>query len=323
MALPNQITMKKRNIITYVTLVALIFITFWVALTNGASHFSIFKMNATQLNTIFNIRLPRIIAAFIAGAALSVSGAFFQGALRNPIADPGFMGISAGASLFQFIGALILPSFLTGQFLMAFIGGFLALFILIHFQPRMNPYRLILIGVALNATFTGIQEVFPVSQGRSNISLSTITWTSTFWLVILGIIGLMAAIIITPWCNYLKVNDAQLGSLGISASRLRSGLLAVAVFLATTVTVSAGVILFIGIIIPHIGRWLLGHDYRHLIPFSILAGGWMLLFADTLGRLIIQPSEIPAATILIIIGGPFLIFILSKQPQGDSTNATS
>lgn len=315
--------MKKRIILTYLLLAALIIVTTIVALTNGASHFNVFQMNASQANTFFNIRLPRVLSALIAGAALSVSGAFFQGALRNPIAGPGFMGISAGVSLFQFCGGLLLPSIVGGPAVMAIIGGFVALFILVHFQPRMNPYRLILIGVALNATFTGIRQLFPVSPTTNSTSLGTTTWSATFWLIVLGISGLMLAIVITPWCNYLKVNDAQLGSLGISAVHLRLGLLSVAVFLAAITTINTGVIMFIGIIIPHIGRWLLGHDYRQLIPFSIFAGGWLLLFADTLGRLVIQPSEIPATTILTIIGGPFLIFILSKQPRGGASNASS
>lgn len=101
----------KRSAISYLVLAVLLVVTVWIALTNGASHFSLLKMTATDANTLFNIRLPRIITALMAGAMLSVSGAFFQAALRNPIADPGIMGVSAGAALFAFVGALLLPSF--------------------------------------------------------------------------------------------------------------------------------------------------------------------------------------------------------------------
>lgn len=106
----------KRSAISYLVLAVLLVVTVWIALTNGASHFSLLKMTATDANTLFNIRLPRIITALMAGAMLSVSGAFFQAALRNPIADPGIMGVSAGAALFAFVGALLLPGFFLVRF---------------------------------------------------------------------------------------------------------------------------------------------------------------------------------------------------------------
>lgn len=178
----------KRSAISYLVLAVLLVVTVWIALTNGASHFSLLKMTATDANTLFNIRLPRIITALMAGAMLSVSGAFFQAALRNPIADPGIMGVSAGAALFAFVGALLLPSFFFGKVVFAFVGGALALGVLIFFQPQMDPYRLILIGVALNATFTGIASVF---SSTSQVSLGTVTWLGCLTVTVLGILGLI------------------------------------------------------------------------------------------------------------------------------------
>ena len=300
----------KRSAISYLVLAVLLVVTVWIALTNGASHFSLLKMTATDANTLFNIRLPRIITALMAGAMLSVSGAFFQAALRNPIADPGIMGVSAGAALFAFVGALLLPSFFFGKVVFAFVGGALALGVLIFFQPQMDPYRLILIGVALNATFTGIASVF---SSTSQVSLGTVTWLGCLTVTVLGILGLIGVVLVTNWGNYLKVSDEQLRSLGLSAGKLRLALLGLAVFLATTSTAVIGVIAFIGIIVPHVGRVLVGRDYRAVVPFAALAGAWLMLAVDTIGRLVIQPSEIPAATLLAIIGGLVLIFILAHK----------
>ena len=303
----------KRSAISYLVLAVLLVVTVWIALTNGASHFILLKMTATDANTLFNIRLPRIITALMAGAMLSVSGAFFQAALRNPIADPGIMGVSAGAALFAFVGALLLPSFFFGKVVFAFVGGALALGVLIFFHPQMDPYRLILIGVALNATLTGIASVF---SSTSQVSLGTVTWLGCLTVTVLGILGLIGVVLVTNWGNYLKVSDEQLRSLGLSAGKLRLALLGLAVFLATTSTAVIGVIAFIGIIVPHVGRVLVGRDYRAVVPFAALAGAWLMLAVDTIGRLVIQPSEIPAATLLAIIGGPVLIFILAHKKGG-------
>ena len=262
----------KRSAISYLVLAVLLVVTVWIALTNGASHFSLLKMTATDANTLFNIRLPRIITALMAGAMLSVSGVVF-----------------------------------------AFVGGALALGVLIFFQPQMDPYRLILIGVALNATFTGIASVF---SSTSQVSLGTVTWLGCLTVTVLGILGLIGVVLVTNWGNYLKVSDEQLRSLGLSAGKLRLALLGLAVFLATTSTAVIGVIAFIGIIVPHVGRVLVGRDYRAVVPFAALAGAWLMLAVDTIGRLVIQPSEIPAATLLAIIGGPVLIFILAHKKGG-------
>ena len=259
----------KRSAISYLVLAVLLVVTVWIALTNGASHFSLLKMTATDANTLFNIRLPRIITALMAGAMLSVSGAFFQAALRNPIADPGIMGVSAGAALFAFVGALLLPSFFFGKVVFAFVGGALALGVLIFFQPQMDPYRLILIGVALNATFTGIASVF---SSTSQVSLGTVTWLGCLTVTVLGILGLIGVVLVTNWGNYLKVSDEQLRSLGLSAGKLRLALLGLAVFLATTSTAVIGVIAFIGIIVPHVGRVLVGRGALELAGMAVPAG---------------------------------------------------
>lgn len=309
--------MKKRELVTYFILAVLFIGTIYFAITHGASKINFSHLTNSNLNILFNIRIPRIISAIIAGASLSVSGAFFQASLRNPIADPGIMGISSAANLFQIVGTILLPSLFFGKILFAIIGGLVAFILLLQFQKKMDPYRLILIGVALNAVFTGFQEVISNSSSNSLTSLATSTWNSTFYLAILGIIGIVVAIIFMQWGNYLKVNDAELRSLGMSPQKMRIILLLIAVLLASVTTACVGILAFIGIIIPQIGRQLIGHDYQKLIPFSLLAGSWFLLAMDTLGRTINPPNEIAASVLLAIIGGPCMILILLKMSRGE------
>ncbi len=299
-----------RTKVTTASLCLLLLITILVALTNGASAVNLFHLTTTSANTLFTIRLPRVIAALVAGATVSVSGALLQAALRNPIADPGIMGISSGASLFALLGGLLVPGSFLARVGWAFLGGLVAFEVLVRFQPRLDPYRLILVGVAINAFFTGISDLIPSLPGTSTTSLATVTWSGATTLAILGLLGLIGAVILAPWGNYLKVSDPQLVTLGQNPRRLRTGLLLLAVFLATTATATVGVLAFIGIIVPHAGRQLVGHDYNRLLPFTMLAGSWLLLFFDTLGRLVIRPSELPAAALLAVFGGPTLIMIL-------------
>ena len=312
--------MKKRGLWVYGILVILLIGTVYFALTHGASKISYQNLTINNLNILFNIRIPRILSALIAGASLSVSGAFFQAALRNPIADPGIMGVSSAAGLFQTFAMFLLPGFFFGKIAFAVVGGMVAFIFLINFQKKMDPYRLIIIGVALNAVFTGIQDVIS-NNGNASVSLATSTWQSTLYLAILGILGIIAEIIFAEWGNYLKVNGEELRSLGVSPKQMRIVLLLIAVILASITTACIGVIAFIGIIVPQIGRQLIGHDYQKLIPFSMFAGAWFMLFVDTLGRTINPPNEISAAVLLAIIGGPCMILILLKISGGKNARA--
>ncbi|RVU72065.1 MULTISPECIES: iron ABC transporter permease [Lactobacillus] len=300
--------MKKRIFWTYCVLTILLIGTCYFAITHGASKIAFSHLTQSNLNILFNIRLPRIISALVAGAALSASGAFFQAALRNPIASPGIMGISSASSLFQTLALFCLPAFFAGRLIFAVIGGLVAFLLLLKFQTQMDPYRLIIVGVALNAVFTGIQAV--VAPNANSISLATSTWQTTLYLSILGLIGIILTLIFAQWGNYLKVNDEELQSLGLKPAQMRLVLLLLAVVLASVATACVGVFAFIGIIVPQIGRFIVGHDYQELVPFSLFGGAWFLLFVDTLGRTINPPNEISAGVLLAIIGGPFMIAIL-------------
>lgn len=291
--------MLTKKTTAYLILTLLLAITIAWALTSGAS-----SRGLADLNILFNIRLPRIISALLGGAALAVSGAFFQAALRNPIAEPALLGISSAANLFALIGGLLLPALFSAKIIAAILGGCLAFLTLASLQKNIDPYRLILVGVALNAVFTALGNLLNPNQNA--FSLATSTWTTTLFLAVITLLGLAVALVISPFANYLKVGDRQLQTLGLSPKQLRISLL----LLAASSTACIGILAFIGIIVPHHARFLLGHDYRQLVPFCALGGAELLLLTDTIGRLVIAPNEISANIILAIIGGPFLIYIL-------------
>lgn len=238
-------------------------------------------------------------------------GDLLQAALRNPIADPGIIGVSAGANLFSVIAALMLPSMFVWRLGLGLVGSLLVFVLLFMMQKKMSPEQLIIAGVALNAVLLAIQEI--ISPNKTMASLATSNWTGTFFLAILGIATLIVVVFFMHWANFLKVSDEELRSLGVNPGFVRKVLLFLAVVLAATATVSVGIIAFIAIIVPHISRFLVGHDYRHIIPFSFFGGSLVLLFTDSIGRVVVLPNEIPATTILAVIGGPFLIYLLARR----------
>lgn len=303
----------KRIGWAYLTIIILLTGTVVIALSCGSSQVDWRHLSMTDYNTIFNIRLPRLVADLVAGAALSISGAFYQATFRNPIADSGILGISAGAELIAILISLVLPGVFWIKVSGAFIGGLLVLIVLISLQSRLTPTQLILVGVAMNAAITGIQQIFSANQVNG---LATVTWTGTMFLAIIGVVASIGALVTAHWANYLKASDDFLASVGVSPRLLRTVLMLIATILATTSTAVIGVIAFLGIIVPQSCRVLVGRNYQTLIPFAGLAGAWLLLVTDTFGRLIVRPSEISAQIILAIIGGPFLIVMLVKGKRG-------
>ena len=139
------------------------------------------------------------------------------------------------------------------------------------------------------------------------------TWSDVSLISFYGVIGLLVSLLLASWCNLLTLQDKTAKSLGFNVTRARLIIAAIAVLLAAISTATAGVIAFVGLLIPHISRRLVGSDHKWLIPFSALAGALLILTADTLGRILVSPLEIPASTIMAIIGGPFLIFLIRKD----------
>ncbi|RXZ84316.1 iron ABC transporter permease [Paenibacillaceae bacterium] len=272
---------------------------------------------------IRDLRFPRILMSMMIGAALAVSGVLLQAVMRNPLADAGIIGISAGAGVFSLFMISLFPMLFFWTPLFAFMGGAIAclLVYLFSWQAGLNPVRMVLVGVAIHASFTGLGQVLSALEGSSMTAASPIssstfsftTWDDVRTMLIYGSIGLLLAFVLYPWCNLLAMQDKTAQNLGLNVTRARLTVAAVAVLLAGAAAAVGGFLAFVGLLVPAIARICVGSDHRLVIPFSAIGGALLVLVADTLGRTIAAPNEIPASVIMMMTGGPFLLFLLRKS----------
>lgn len=274
-----------------------------------------------DVSTIFDLRFPRIAIAVLAGAAIATSGVLFQAVLKNPLADPGIIGISSGASFAAVVVVGFFPMLYFSAPLFACAGGFVA-FALVYglsWKDGLSPLRIILVGVAVNALFTGLSSALGsagAAGGASAIvggNISMKTWGDVATLAPYTAVGLVLSLLCIRSCNLLQLEDRTARGLGVNVSCSRLLVSCVAVLLASISTAVVGPISFLGLIVPHIGRILVGSNHASLVPFSMLFGAFMFLLADTLGRTVMAPVEISAAIVMSIIGGPFFIFLLRRS----------
>lgn len=276
--------------------------------------------------TIFDLRFPRIFIAMLGGAATAVSGVLLQAVMKNPLADPGIIGISSGASLTAVLITAFFPSLFFFTPLFAFIGGMIA-FLLVYslsYKGGLSPLRIILVGVAVNAMFTGLMSAFNSGTGSNysgvasivNANITMKTWDDFRTLLVYSVIGLIASLFVTGQCNLLSLEDKTARSLGVNVTRSRIIISVIAVLLAGIATAVIGPISFLGLIVPHIARLLVGSNHKVLIPYTVLLGAFTLLLADTLGRTVAAPYEISASIIMSVIGGPFFIILLRRSKNG-------
>lgn len=320
----------KKNIWSFVIIIILLIGVTLYSTISGSLKVGVIELiqglftgtNET-VQIIKDLRFPRIIIALLTGAALAISGLLLQAVMKNPLAESGIIGIAAGSRFVYLLAISISPTLFFWSPLFAFIGGALACFLVysLSWKSGLSPIRLILVGVAINATFTGLNQSFTYFIGYSSLTHATVstlamkTWSEVDLMLTYGTIGLVASLFLASWCNVLALQDKTAQNLGFNVTRLRLIISAVAVLLAAIATTVAGVIAFVGLLVPHIARQIVGTDHKVLIPFTGLAGALLILSADTLGRLVIAPTEIPASIIMAIIGGPFLIFLLRKSER--------
>lgn len=284
----------------------------------------IFKnSNEGSISIIKDLRFPRIIIAILVGANLAICGVLLQVVVKNPLADPGITGISAGASLMAVLVMVLLPSLSNMKIILAFGGGLFSAFLVyfIAYDRGFSPIRIILSGVAINAMLSAMTSVLIMlnSTGISSVtnwlngSLATVTWSDVNVLIVYSLIGIVISFTFSTTCNLMSLGDRAAKSLGIDINKQRIIISSIAVFLASISTSVAGIISFVGLIVPHICRFIIGSDHKYLIPFSGVMGSILLLIADTLGRCLFKPYDIPVGLVMSIIGGPFFIFLLRRS----------
>ena len=328
--------LKQHKFIFLISLIVLVFFSFIFALFTGSGSLSAsgslsFNDIAALLNgtasplhqsLIVDLRLPRALAAFAAGALLSLAGVLMQVLLRNPLADPYVLGVSGGSALAALLAMLIGVNtiILTGS---AFIGALLSIFLVFSFAHSKGSWsisRLLLTGIILASGWGALISFTLVIAPAEKIH------GMLFWLMgdlsydrpllpayIILFAGLAFSLAIARQLNILLWGDLQAGSLGVNIKRLRLQIFFLSSLLTAGAITLAGSIGFVGLVIPHLVRLIIGTDHRLLLPASALTGGALLIIADTLARTILSPQQLPVGVLTALIGVPLFLYLLRRS----------
>lgn len=276
---------------------------------------------------IMEVRLPRILTAVLVGAGLAMSGVVYQGILLNPLADPYTLGISSGAAFGASL-ALLANLTMLGLFsvpLFAFAGAVLTLFVVLYlstFNGQMSANTLILSGVIVGAILSaGISFIKYLADEQVAViifwlmgSFASRTWSDVMLVAVAVSIGLFLSLFYARDLNIMSLGSRSSDSLGVETKRVRQVLL-ISASMVTALCVSvSGIIGFVGLIVPHLMRFLVGPDNRKLLPASVLAGASLLLLADTFTRAVL-PAEVPIGVLTALLGGPFFCVIFRKRQR--------
>lgn len=302
-----------------------------LAVAAGAVHISISDLyqavtapgKTENYRIIYTLRMPRAICAGLAGANLALSGCILQGILRNPLADPGIIGISAGAGLAAMALMLIAPSLTALVPFAAFVGAIFAAAVVffLAWERGVNPLRLVLAGVAVAAFFGGgmtALSVFFSDKIQGTVSWMAGGFAGSSWQHVRMILPYSVLGIIGTLCYYRKLNALQLGddvakTLGVHTERTRGLLVALAALLAASAVSVAGLLGFVGLIIPHVMRLVVGSDFEALLPCSALFGAILVVIADVAARTLFSPVEVPVGIFMSFIGAPFFLYLLKRR----------
>lgn len=277
----------------------------------------------THAQILMNIRLPRTIVALLVGVNLSLSGAVLQAVMKNPLADPHIIGISSGAGLTGILVLLLLPEYGALVTPAAFVGamGAAVLIYLLAWKNGIRPVRIILAGVAVSAFLgAGISALMILYSDRVHSALmwmvgglSARSWPHVFMLWPYALAGTFLAFLGARQLNILQLGDEVAKGLGLHVERTRILMTAVAALLAASAVSVVGLLGFVGLIVPHAARLLLGNDYRYLLPGAALLGAAVLTASDTVARLAFAPVELPVGILMAVLGAPFFLFLLRRE----------
>ncbi|MCD8821694.1 iron ABC transporter permease [Staphylococcus gallinarum] len=329
--------LRYKQWVTMIVLIILILLACAWSMTSGEYKMSVgtfFKTlfgqgEYTDTLILMEFRLPRMLITILAGAALAMSGAILQSVTRNPLAEPGILGINAGSgfviALFIVIGQVNAENFVYVLPIISMIGGILTAIIIFSFSYNrgegISPASMVLVGVGMAAalsggsltlmsTFDKDQSEFMASWFAGNIWGDEWTFVIAFlpWVVILVPYLLFKSNVL----NLLNTHQHIAQGVGVKIGKERIVLLLVAVVLSSAAVSVAGAIGFIGLMGPHIAKSIVGPRHQLFLPISILIGALLLVVSDTLGKVILQPSGIPAGIVVAIIGAPYFLYLMYK-----------
>jgi iron complex transport system permease protein len=278
---------------------------------------------------VIDFRLARVLLAACVGAALAAAGASYQAVLRNPLADPFILGVSGGAALGAVIYIAIAPSSSLGGSIArpaaAFLGALVTLVVLLglaRLKGRTETTALLLTGVVLNAIDSAVIQFFVSAgdparfQGTLSYLMGTMnapSWRALSVVALLAGAGSAVLVAHAHTLNLLALGDVEAAQLGIAVDRATWTIVIAASLVTAAAVAFAGIIGFVGLIVPHAMRALFGPDHRVLLPVSALAGATALMLADAAARTLIAPAELPVGVVTALIGGPFFLILLMKR----------
>lgn len=326
--------MKRRFSVTFWLLVLGVVIVFFLALGMGATDFSLgtlwtslvsFDKNDQGQQILRNIRLPRVLASFLIGGSFAISGGLMQGVTRNPLADSGLLGINGGASLGLVLAFILFPQ--RPPVLMAFFafGGGLLATLLIFLMIRgghggVIGTTLVLAGVAIGAFFSSISQALSlVFDLRQDLAfwyiggVANVTWQQLQLVAPFLVVALLSSLLLGDSLNALVLGDQTAIALGKRPLVIRGTVMIMVMVLAGIAVSLVGPVSFIGLMVPHVCRGIVGENYRRLLPLTLLGGGGLVMLADLLARAVNPPFETPFGLVIAIVGVPFLLWQVRRK----------
>lgn len=324
----------QRRLFGITALIAALCLMLVLSITYGANPVpisevwrTVFDADGSEASSIvWTLRAPRTLVGIVAGMAFGVAGALIQAITRNPLADPGILGVNAGAGFAITVGVAVFGvTGIAGYVWFSFAGAVLAtvLVYLIGASGRgsASPVTLVIAGVALAAVLTAFatflqlinEETFRSFRNWSLGSLARVSVSDTLTVLPLIALGLVLAVVISGSLNAVALGDDQAASLGANVARTRTIGLVSVTLLAGAATALTGGIAFVGLAVPHLVRWFTGPDQRWIIAFTALASPVLVLGADVLGRVVARPGEIEAGVMTAVLGAPVLIALVRRR----------
>lgn len=314
-----------------IVFLGLVLLGFFLSLTKGSSQITLQQIidilvnpgDSPQSQIIWNIRMPRTIVGALVGVNLSLAGAILQAVMRNPLADPHIIGISSGAGLAGVAIMILFPEMEMLLTPVAFIGAMSAAVIIyiLAWKNGIKPVRIILAGVAVSAFLgAGISGLMIFFSDRVHGALMWMvgglaarSWPHVHIILPYAIIGIVLALWASAYLNILQLGDEMARGLGVNVEVTRILCTALAALLAASSVSVVGLLGFVGLIVPHAARLLVGSDYRFLLPAAALLGAATVTLSDTFARVILAPVELPVGIIMAFLGAPFFLFLLRRE----------
>ncbi len=330
----NTASHRRFRVVLIALFGVLCVVTALVCVGIGTIHFSLREIvrglfvadDSTSRLLIWHLRFPRILCGGLVGVCLSLSGCILQGVMRNTMASPSTIGVTGGASFIGYITLVVFPNFSHLLPIGSIVGAFVTTMLIyaLAYQKGVSPVKMILSGMAVSALFGAFNDMikpfFADSLGNaSGIQVGGLNgtgWSHFGMIAPYALCGVLLCFLLPSKMNILMLGDETANSLGLRTERFRFFLIAISSLLSGAAISVAGLISFVGLVVPHIARLLVGSDYKYLFPASAFLGFTLVVACDTIGRVIMPPGEIPVSIILSFIGAPFFLYLLRTRETG-------